>query len=153
MSAVRKHRALPVFTATFAVAAAFAAPAFAGSDSEEVTPVVPPPSPVVPIHPAPEAPAPAPAQNVSGETSESGGSGGSGSSGGSKSSTKQSTTKAANTRTVSTQLAAQTAPQGGVQAGFGGMADQGPDAVLLGLAGGALVLIASGGGLVARARR
>jgi hypothetical protein len=43
-------------------------------------------------------------------------------------------------------------PQGGVAAGAGGTAVQGPDAALLGLASGALVLIATGGGLVAAAR-
>jgi hypothetical protein len=45
------------------------------------------------------------------------------------------------------------APVGGVDTGAGGMAEQGPDAVLLGLASGALVLVATGGGLVAAARR
>jgi hypothetical protein len=44
-------------------------------------------------------------------------------------------------------------PQGGVATGAGGMAEQGPDAVLLGLASGALVLMLTGGGLVATARR
>jgi hypothetical protein len=44
-------------------------------------------------------------------------------------------------------------PQGGVAAGAGGMAEQGPDAALLGLASGALLLMATGGGLIAVARR
>jgi hypothetical protein len=44
-------------------------------------------------------------------------------------------------------------PQGGVATGAGGMAEQGSDAVLLGLASGALVLMLTGGGLVATARR
>ena len=44
-------------------------------------------------------------------------------------------------------------PQGGVAAGAGGMAEQGPDIALLGLASGALVLMASGGRLIAVARR
>ena len=37
-------------------------------------------------------------------------------------------------------------PQGGVAAGAGGMADQGPGIALLGLASGALLLLATGGG-------
>jgi hypothetical protein len=44
-------------------------------------------------------------------------------------------------------------PQGGVAAGAGGMAQHGPDSALLGLASGALVLMATGGGLIAVARR
>jgi hypothetical protein len=44
-------------------------------------------------------------------------------------------------------------PQGGVATGAGGMAEQGADATLVGLASGALVLMATGGGLVAAARR
>jgi hypothetical protein len=44
-------------------------------------------------------------------------------------------------------------PQGGIATGAGGMAEQGADATLLGLASGALVLMATGGGLVAAARR
>ena len=44
-------------------------------------------------------------------------------------------------------------PQGGVAAGAGGMAEQGPGIALLGLASGALVLMASGGRLIAVARR
>jgi hypothetical protein len=45
------------------------------------------------------------------------------------------------------------APQGGIAAGAGGMAEQGPGIALLGLASGALVLLASGGRLIAVARR
>jgi hypothetical protein len=46
------------------------------------------------------------------------------------------------------------APQGGVATGAGGTAAaQGPDAVLLGLASGALVLMATGGGVLRAARR
>jgi len=44
-------------------------------------------------------------------------------------------------------------PQGGIATGAGGTATQGSDAVLLGLASGALVLLATGGGLTAAARR
>ena len=44
-------------------------------------------------------------------------------------------------------------PQGGVAAGAGGMAEQGPAVALLGLASGALVLMATGGRLIAVARR
>ena len=44
-------------------------------------------------------------------------------------------------------------PQGGIATGAGGTAPQGPGAVLLGLASGALVLLATGGGLTAAARR
>jgi hypothetical protein len=46
------------------------------------------------------------------------------------------------------------APQGGVSTGAGGTARApGPDAVLLGLASGALVLMAVGGGVLQAARR
>jgi hypothetical protein len=46
------------------------------------------------------------------------------------------------------------APQGGVATGAGGTAPvQGPDAMLLGLASGALVLMATGGGALRAARR
>jgi hypothetical protein len=45
------------------------------------------------------------------------------------------------------------APQGGVATGAGGMAPRGPDGVLLGLASGALVLMATGGGALTAARR
>ena len=46
------------------------------------------------------------------------------------------------------------APQGGVATGAGGTAPaQGPDALLLGLASGALVLMATGGGMLRAARR
>jgi hypothetical protein len=46
------------------------------------------------------------------------------------------------------------APQGGVATGAGGTAvTQGPDAMLLGLASGALVLMATGGGVLRAARR
>ena len=45
------------------------------------------------------------------------------------------------------------APQGGVPTGAGGMADPGPGAALLGLASGALVLMAIGRRLLAVARR
>ena len=46
------------------------------------------------------------------------------------------------------------APQGGVATGAGGTAiAQGPDAMLLGLASGALVLMATGGGVLRAARR
>ena len=44
-------------------------------------------------------------------------------------------------------------PQGGVATGAGGMAEQGPGIALLGLASGALVLMATGGRLIAVARR
>jgi hypothetical protein len=44
-------------------------------------------------------------------------------------------------------------PQGGVATGAGGMAEQGPAVALLGLASGALVLMATGGTLIAVTRR
>ena len=44
-------------------------------------------------------------------------------------------------------------PQGGVATGAGGVADQGLGGMPLALASGALVLIATGGGLVAAGRR
>jgi hypothetical protein len=46
-----------------------------------------------------------------------------------------------------------TAPRGAVAAGAGGTAPHGPEGLLALLAGGALVLMATGGGLVATARR
>jgi hypothetical protein len=49
--------------------------------------------------------------------------------------------------------AGSTVPQGGVATGAGGTAVQGPAATLLALGSGALVLVASGGGMVAIARR
>jgi hypothetical protein len=45
------------------------------------------------------------------------------------------------------------APQGGVATGAGGMASHGPDALLAGLATGAIMLIAGGGGMLTAARR
>jgi len=45
------------------------------------------------------------------------------------------------------------APQGGVATGAGGMASHGPEALLAGLATGALVLLAGGGGMLTAARR
>jgi hypothetical protein len=43
-------------------------------------------------------------------------------------------------------------PQGGVQTGAGGTASEGPDATLLGLATGSLLLVAGAGGLALRRR-
>src|SRR5215211_6087756 len=152
MYAPRKHRALPVLAATLAAVAVSAAPAFAGSDGDDESPVLPQPPAAVPAQPAPVQPAPV-------ET-KSGGSGGSGGSVRSahersapKTKTRPTATRRVRSRQVATRLATQTTPQGGVQAGAGGTAEHGPDGVLLGLAGGALVLMASGGGLVARGRR
>jgi hypothetical protein len=48
--------------------------------------------------------------------------------------------------------AVQAAPQGGVQTGAGGMADQGPGWALAGLAAGSLALVAGAGGLTLRRR-
>ena len=61
--------------------------------------------------------------------------------------------QAAPTPSASSSAAGSNVPQGGVATGAGGMAEQGPDAVLLGLASGALLLMATGGGLIAVARR
>ena len=177
MYAPRKHRALPVLAATLAAVAVSAAPAFAGSDGDDESPVLPQPPAAVPVQPAPAQPAPvqpapaqpapvqpapaqpAPAQPAPVET-ESGASGGSGGSVRSahersapKTKTRPTATRRVRSKQVATRLAAQTTPRGGVQAGAGGMAEHGPDGVLLGLAGSALVLMASGGGLVARGRR
>ena len=46
----------------------------------------------------------------------------------------------------------QTVPRGGVQTGAGGTAEHGPDAALLGLATGSLILVAGAGGLALRRR-
>lgn len=54
---------------------------------------------------------------------------------------------------ASSSGAGSTVPQGGVATGAGGMTEQGPESTLLGLASGALVLMATGGGLMAAARR
>jgi hypothetical protein len=48
--------------------------------------------------------------------------------------------------------AGQTVPEGGIQTGAGGTAEQGPDWVLAGLAGGSLMLVAGAGGLALRRR-
>lgn len=48
--------------------------------------------------------------------------------------------------------AGQVAPQGGVQTGAGGTAEQGPDWVLAGLAAGSLMLVAGAGGVALRRR-
>jgi len=45
------------------------------------------------------------------------------------------------------------APEGGVATGAGGTAPQGPDEMLLALASGALVLVATGGGMLKAAQR
>jgi hypothetical protein len=45
------------------------------------------------------------------------------------------------------------APSGGVATGAGGTAPQGPDSVLLALTSGALVLVATGGGVLTAVRR
>src|SRR5215207_4054482 len=157
MYAPRKHRALPVLAATLAAVAVSAAPAFAGSDGDDESPVLPQPPAAVPVQPAPAQPAPAQPAPVETESGGSGGSGGSVRSAHERSAPKTKTrptaTRRVRSKQVATRLAAQTTPQGGVQAGAGGMAEHGPDGVLLGLAGGALVLMASGGGLVARGRR
>jgi hypothetical protein len=61
-----------------------------------------------------------------------------------------------NRRVVRVRTAAvslQTVPRGGVQAGAGGTAPAGPDELVFGLAGGSLLLLTAGGGLLARARR
>jgi hypothetical protein len=56
-------------------------------------------------------------------------------------------------RTVGNRTVAQrTTPRGGVQAGAGGTAPQGPDGALFGIAGAGLVLVATGGRLVAARR-
>jgi len=159
MSAAHKYRALPVLAATLAAVAVSAAPAFAGSDGDDEIPVAPPPpaatAPVTPapVTPAPVQPAPVTAAPLQGESGGSRGSGQEKRSSAPKTATRRTPSRQVNTRLVATQLTTQTTPQGGVQAGAGGMAEQGPDAVLLGLASGALVLIAAGGGLVARGRR
>ena len=48
--------------------------------------------------------------------------------------------------------AGQTVPEGGIQTGAGGTAEQGPDWALAGLAGGSLMLVAGAGGLALRRR-
>ena len=48
--------------------------------------------------------------------------------------------------------AGQSAPQGGIQTGAGGTAEQGPDWALAGLATGSLMLVAGAGGLALKRR-
>jgi hypothetical protein len=50
------------------------------------------------------------------------------------------------------RAAGQTAPQGGIQTGAGGTAEQGPDWAFAGLATGSLMLVAGAGGLALKRR-
>jgi hypothetical protein len=117
-------------------------------------PPVPAPSPVASLPVTPSGGAPAPVQPVSGERIRSV----------PRTERRARTRKVTRTRTTHhrqvsrvrvrhTGFVAQTVPKGGVQAGAGGTAPAGPDQVVFVLAGGSLLLLTAGGGLLARARR
>jgi hypothetical protein len=133
-----QHRILTILATTSAAVALGSAPALAGSDGcsggdcqDEDTPAK-----VVPVAPTPVAPAPLPVSggDVSPEHSS----------------------KAPRTHNVSLTRhvvhRTRTVPRGAVAAGAGGMAPQGPDGLFVGLGGAALLLLATGGGLVASGR-
>jgi hypothetical protein len=157
------YRTLSMLAAGLATLAIGASPALAGSsgctggDCQDedspapVVPVAPTPAPPVPL----QAPAPAP------ETSGGGGGGSQEHSSSTPTRHVSHTTRSSRRHTVvrarrvahTVTVAQRTVPRGAVSAGAGGMAPQGPESLLLGLAGGGLVLLAAGGGLVASARR
>jgi hypothetical protein len=128
------HRLLTIAAATGAALALSAAPALAGSDGcsgdcqDENSP-----APVVPVAPLPSAPqleAPAP------DTTPA----------------LQRTRAPRRRHVVHASTISQTVPRGAVAAGAGGTAPGSPDGLLAGLASGALILLVTGGGLVARSR-
>ena len=153
MTVVPPRRSVPILAAAMASLAISAAPAFAGSDGS--APPAPPapaapvvPAPVAPAPPPAPAPAPAPAQPGTPsleQTSPSRRRGVSVATRRHRQTRSGSVTSGARARPggprapwspadrahVSTQRGVQqTSPQGGVQAGAGGMAPQGPDGAL-----------------------
>jgi hypothetical protein len=129
-----QHRFMTILATTSAAFALAATPALAGSDGcsggdcqDEDSP-----APVLPITPVPVAPAPlgSPGQDAAPGAS----------------SQPVSTRRGVN-HTVT--VAQSTVPRGAVAAGAGGTAAHGPDGALLGLGGAALVLMATGVGLIA----
>jgi hypothetical protein len=137
----RQHRVLLTMTAGMATLILGAAPAFAGSDgcSGDDCEAESSPPPAMTIAPVPVAPqpsreaSPGPAQHAP-------------------------AVRSVRTRHGHRVRAARvahniTVPRGAVAAGAGGTAPAGPDGVLALLGTGALVLVATGGGLVATSRR
>jgi hypothetical protein len=143
-----QHRILTILATTSAAVALGSAPALAGSDGcsggdcqDEDTPAK-----VVPVAPTPVAPAPLPlsAGDVSPEHSSN-----------APRTHDVSPTRHVvhGTRTVAQRtVVTRTVPRGAVAAGAGGMAPEGPDGLFVGLGGAALLLLATGGGLVASGR-
>jgi hypothetical protein len=154
------RRSLLLLCSVGAVALTTAPAAFAGGeDPVTVTVTTPAPPPVTVTTPAPPpvtvttpapppapAPAPAPKKQSSNKKSTSAGSGGGGEN---ESSENQSVSSTSTFQTV-----AQTHPIGGVQAGGGGTAPVPGDSnwLALALAGGSMLLLVSGGRLIALAR-
>jgi hypothetical protein len=145
MTAVQT-RLVPTLAATLAAIAFSAAPAFAGSDGDSEGAPVPPPAQTV-LGAVGPASSQSP-QSTGGERREQGVSG-------NRAPVSRHVTRPTRSRTVRGVSTQSQSPQGGVQAGAGGMADQGSGGigVLVGLAGGALVLLAGGGRLFAYGRR
>jgi hypothetical protein len=144
-----QHRFLSIFATGVATLALGAAPALAGSEGcggadcqDENSPAT-----VVPVAPTPVAPLQSPLIR-SGDTAPE------------RSSNAPHSHTASpvrhvvrGTRTRHFGVAQRTLPRGAVAARAGGTAQQGPESMLVGLAGAALVLLAAGGGLVASGRR
>jgi hypothetical protein len=128
-----QHRVLLTMTAGIAALAFGAAPALAGSDgcSGDDCEVENAPPAIVPVAPVPVAQQPLGDARPAPEHAA------------------PSTRRSHRVRAVTVA----SVPRGGVAAGAGGTAPAGPDGLLALLAGGALVLVATGGGLVATARR
>jgi hypothetical protein len=154
-----QHRVLPMIAAALAALTLGAAPALAGSDGcvggdcqDENTPIQPLPATPVPVAPTqPVVPQP-PAVPAQPDTQQ----GGVAPKHASKAPKRKTTvrTRTVAQRTAVRETAVQVAtPQGGVAAGAGGTAPQGPDGTLLGLAGGALALLITGGGVLVAGRR
>jgi hypothetical protein len=111
----------------------------------------PPPTQELTTVPSPTASAPAPVKQIRGERISSPASPKKATKHTRKTVHRQTTGRVVRVRTAAVSL--QTIPQGGVQAGAGGTALTGPDELVFALAGGSLLLLTAGGGLLARARR
>jgi hypothetical protein len=141
-----QHRFITVLATAGAALALGAPAALAGSDGcsggdcqDENAPAQ-----VVPVAPFPVAPAPLRASgDVAPEQSSKAPKTG-------HTSRPRHIVRGRHTRAVT--VARRTVPRGAVSAGAGGMSPQGPDDLLVGMGGVALVLLAAGGGLVASGR-
>jgi hypothetical protein len=153
------YRFLSIVAAGAAAFTIGASPALAGSDGcgdDDDCRAENAPAQIVPAPPTPVTPG----ASVTAPSVESGGTKPESASNSPRRSSKQvrgvnrtiANRKVAN-RTVATRMVAQrTTPHGGVQAGAGGTARQGPDAALFGIAGAGLILLGTGGRLVAAGR-